>query len=44
MDVVELSLSITYLGLTQVHAEAYWFADDVYVSEQALQLPWRLSY
>ena len=33
-----------YLGLTQVHAEAYWFAGEVYVSEHALQLLWRLSY
>ena len=33
-----------HLGLTQVHAEAYWFAGEVYVSEHALQLPWRLSH
>ena len=46
VDVVALSLSINHLGLTQVHAEAYWFAGEVYVtvSEHALQLLWRLSY
>ena len=33
-----------YLGLTQVHSEAYWFAGEVYVSELALQLLWRISY
>ena len=37
-------LSITLVLYTQVHAEAYWFAGEVYVSERALQLFWRLSY
>ena len=32
------------LGHTQVHAEAYWFAGEVYVSEHALQLLWRRTY
>ena len=32
-----------HLGLTQVHADAYWFAGEVLVSEHALQLLWRLK-
>ena len=33
-----------HLGLTQVHAEACWFAGEVYGGEHSLQLLWRLSY
>ena len=44
VDVVVSSLNITLVLLMHVHAEAYWFAGKVYVSEHALQLLWRLSY
>ena len=45
VDVMEVSFSRPYhLGLTQVHAEAYWFDGEVYVSEHDFQLLWRLGY